>query len=300
MNGKNLKLLAALMMVPLIGFSQVKKYGQQQFRKTIPAGNYSGIAPLGGERYAVVSDKSKEDGFFVFRLQIDTVKGKITAAQNEGFYSAELQNRDMEGIAFRPTTHTLFISGETDNDVYEYTLDGKRTGRKLAMPECYHRSKGNFGLESLTYDAYSRRFYTTSERTLPGDSLLRIQSFGDDLKPLRQYLYRPDEPISRKYYYGVSALCALNDGCLLVMERQIRIPRLKIGAKTNVRLYKVHPAEKVFLEKQLILEFTTRNHRFANYEGMCMPFPGWLLLIADSQDQQAGVLRDWMRLVRIQ
>ena len=274
-------------------------YDPQQFRKTIPAGNYSGIAPLGDNRYAVVSDKSKEDGFFIFHLDIDTLKGKIVAAQNEGFFSSGLKNRDIEGIAYCPSSATLFISGEADNDVYEYTLNGKRTGRKLAMPDCFHHSKGNLGLESLTYDALSHRFFTTSERTLLGDSLLRIQSFGDDLQPLLQYLYRPDEAINRKYYYGVAALCALNDGRLLVLERQIRVPRLKLGAKTLIRLYEVNPAGNTFLQKRLLLEFYTYNHRFANFEGMCMPYPGWLLLIADSQDQQAGLLRDWFRLVRL-
>jgi len=62
---------------------------------------------------------------------------------------------------------------------------------------------------------------------------------------------------------------------------------------------KTIPAGNTFLQKRLLLEFYTYNHRFANFEGMCMPYPGWLLLIADSQDQQAGLLRDWFRLVRL-
>lgn len=282
-------------------FSQVKVFPSRHFRKTIPAGNYSGIAPLGNDRYAVVSDKTKEDGFFIFHLKIDTLKGRITEAYNEGYYSSGQKNRDIEAIVYRPSSSTLFISGEADNEVYEYGLDGKHTGRRLQMPDCYKHARRNLGLESLAYDTLTRCFYTTSERLLKGDTLLRIQSFDNDLKPLHQYYYRPDAPISRKYYYGVAELCALGNGRLLVMERQLRVPRLKIGAKSVIRIYEVHlnqAADESLLEKKLLTEFKTRNMRFANFEGLCTPYPGWLLLIADSQDQYKGILKDWFRLVR--
>ncbi len=293
--------IAALFLVPLLAFSQPRLMRQQHFKKHIPAGNYSGITPLGNERYAVVSDKSKEDGFFVFRLHIDTLQGIITKAENEGFYSCGQKNRDMEGIVYCPHTRTLFICGEGDNAVYEYTLEGQRTGRQLEMPNCFKSAPRNLGLEALTYDTLRHRFYITSERLLPGDSLLRLQSFGDNLKPDRQYFYQPDKPISRKYYHGVSELCATGDGRLLVMERQLRVPRLKIGAKSIVRIYEVEPKENSFLEKRLLTEFTTRisltSRRFANYEGLCTPYQGWLLLVADSQNQYKGILRDWFKLI---
>ena len=292
-------LIAALLAVPLFAFSQPKVFRAQQFKQSLPAGNYSGIAPLGNDRYAVVSDKMKEDGFYVFCLKIDTVKGRIVEARNEGYLSSHQKNRDMEGIAYCPHTRTIFISGETDNEVYEYALDGLRTGRRLQMPDCFKRAGRNFGLESLTYDTLSHRFFTTSERLLKGDTLLRIQSFDDRLQPLQQYLYRPDEPVSRKYFYGVAALCALSDGRLLVLERQLRTTKLKLGTKSIIRIYEVQPGAEPFLQKRLLVEFKTRNFRFANFEGLCEPYPGWLLLVADSQDQYRGLLRDWFRLVRL-
>lgn len=39
---------------------------QRSFPKDIPAGNYSGITYIGDSVYAVVSDKSPQDGFFLF------------------------------------------------------------------------------------------------------------------------------------------------------------------------------------------------------------------------------------------
>ena len=273
----------------------------QRFHKQLPPGNYSGIAPLGNNRYAVVSDKTPEDGFYIFRLEIDTVRGRITEAENEGFRSCGLANRDMEGICYRPSTNTVFISGEKDNEIYEYTLDGQRTGQRLDMPEAFKQANHNVGLESLTYDARQHLFYTTSERPLKGDSLLRILTFGDDFKPQRQYLYQPDAPLSTKHYWGISELCALDDGRLLVLERQIHIAHPKTGASTLIRIYETRPSENPFLEKRLLTEFRTRinifTRRFANYEGMCQLSPRRLLLVADSQDRFKGLLRDWFLVI---
>jgi len=288
-------MLIAVLSVPLLAFSQ------QRFHKELPPGNYSGICPLGNDRYAVVSDKASEDGFFVFRLVADTLRGRITEAYNEGYRSSGRPNCDMEAICFFPPAGTLFIASEQFGSVSEYALDGHLTGRSLAVPEHFRQANSNFGLESLCYDVTRHRFYTTTERPLPGDSALQILSFGDDLQLLNTYRYIPDKPISRKYMHGVSDLCALGDGRLLVLERQIRVPRLKLGAKTVVRLYEVTPGENAILEKRLIKEIRTRltlfGRKFANYEGLCTVGDNWLLLVADSQNQYKGILRDWLLLM---
>ena len=275
----------------------------QRFHKALPAGNYSGITALGNNRYAVVSDKSETEGFFILHIETDSVKGCITSLENEGFQSSGLPNRDVEGICYRPTTNTVFISGEKDNEVYEYTLDGKRTGQRLEMPDIFKKAGHNYGLESLTYDRKRHLFYTTSERVLKGDSLLRIQSFSDNLKPGLCYYYKPDEPISKKHFYGVSELCALEDGRLLVLERQIHVPKLKLGASTIIRIYETTPTDKPILEKRLVKEFRTRlsltSRKFANYEGLCEIQGNRLLLIADSQNRYKGFLRDWFLIIGI-
>lgn len=275
----------------------------QRFHKALPAGNYSGITALGNNRYAVVSDKSETEGFFILHIETDSVKGCITSLENEGFQSSGLPNRDVEGICYRPTTNTVFISGEKDNEVYEYTLDGKRTGQRLEMPDNFKKAGHNYGLESLTYDRKRHLFYTTSERVLKGDSLLRIQSFSDNLKPGFCYYYKPDEPISKKHFYGVSELCALEDGRLLVLERQIHVPKLKLGASTIIRIYETTPTDKPILEKRLVKEFRTRlsltSRKFANYEGLCEIQGNRLLLIADSQNRFKGFLRDWFLIIGI-
>lgn len=290
-------------LLPLLLAAQPLTAKRQRFHHDLPAGNYSGLCPIGGGRYAVVSDKAPEDGFYIFRIAVDSVRGRIAGVENEGYRSSGLPNRDMEGICYCPSSETLFISGEKDNEVYEYRLDGQRTGRRLAMPREYAKAGRNYGLESLAYDSVTRRFFTTTERPLPGDTLLRIQTFGDDLLPQRQYLYRPDAPISRKWFHGVSELCALPDGRLLVLERQLRVPKLKIGARSVVRIYETRPADGGVLEKHLVAEVKGRVNltarSFANYEALCQPYPGLLLLMADSQNRYRGMLRDWLLTMRL-
>lgn len=169
------------------------------------------------------------------------------------------------------------------------------------MPDIFKKAGHNYGLESLTYDRKRHLFYTTSERVLEGDSLLRIQSFCDNLKPGFCYYYKPDEPISKKHFYGVSELCALEDGRLLVLERQIHVPKLKLGASTIIRIYETTPTDKPILEKRLVKEFRTRlsltSRKFANYEGLCEIQGNRLLLIADSQNRFKGFLRDWFLII---
>lgn len=288
----------AALLLPLSALSQ------QHFPKVIPAGNYSSICALGDSRYAVVSDKSAEDGFFVLRIDVDTLRRRITSITNEGFRSAAKANSDLEGICFFPPRQTLFIASEGSGEILEYALDGTPTGRRLPTDTTKLAQQKAYGLEALTYDAGRHRFFATTERPLRGDSLLQIWTFDDDLRPSTVYRYHPDAPISRKYYHGVAELCALSDGRLLVLERQIRIPRLKIGAKTIIRLYEISPSDEPMLQKRLVAEFTTRltltSRKFANYEGLCEVAPGLIMLIADSQNQYRGVLRDWIKLLTIE
>lgn len=277
------------------------------FKGQIPAGNYSGICPIGNNLYAVVNDKAATDGFHVFHIVIDHAVNRIVQISDMGYRSSGLPNRDMEGICYRPSTNTVFISGEQDNQVYEYTLEGQRTGRRLQMPDDIQKAESNYGLEALTYDTHHRRFLTTTEHPLPGEKHLRILAFDDSLALQGYYLYQPDVPRRSYQTHGVSAICALSDGRLFVMERQIRIPRLKIGATAVTRIYEVHALPTDFyspLSKHLICEFKTRltltGRKFANFEGMCQVAPHLLLLVADSQNQYKGILRDWFRIETIE
>lgn len=278
-------------------------YPQQHFPKEIPAGNYSGVCALGNDRYTVVSDKSAEDGFFVFHIVVDSVKGRISSIKNEGFRSSGQPNSDLEAICYCDATKTLFIASEKTSEVKEYTLDGRLTGRQLQMPQVFKKADKNYGIESLTYDVSSKHFLLTTEHPLVGDSLHRIQTFGLDMKPSKQYLYKSDKPLSSKHIYGVSEICATGDGRLLVLECQVLIPSKKIGATTRIRIYETKLEKDTILKKRLLKEFNTKltifDRSFGNYEALCQLRPGLLLLMADSQNQYGGVLRDWFKIIKL-
>lgn len=332
-------LLFAFLAFPIFGkgFPKVIKIHSQHYYKTnVPKGNYSGLTWLGQNRYAVVSDKEKESGFYVFIIDIDSISGDILNIKTEGFYSSKTPNADEEGIAFHPNRNTLFIAREHDNTIKEYDLAGNMTGNELKIPMLFNVATGNYGFESLTYNQKTHLFWTTSESTLPCDGVqtepkrlvenhLRLQSFNDSLQPLNQYAYQMDKgTVAKKamnYAMGVSDLVALDDGKLIVLERELYVSPSKIGSFVKNKLYCVDPTiSKVinetfpltehapYLHKVLLTEWRTSltllHQDFANYEGICLApkladGSQVLLLCADSQDQYGGILRDWFRTIII-
>lgn len=300
---------------------------QRHFPKTVPAGNYSGITWLGGDRYAVANDKSRTAGFHLMTIHIDSITGDIEEVRADSFMTSNLPNRDEEGICYVPGTNTVFVSGEGDKQIIEYNLDGQLTGRRLNIPEVFSSARSNGGFEALTYNATTRLFWTTTEHTLKGDgdkpnierkipNMLRLQSFGDDLQPREQYWYKTDSSAVKstkgKSTLGVSGLTALDDGRLIVLEREVRRTDNNIGSFVHVKLFMVHPRQQktgTLLPKQLVTEFRTKINltarSFANYEGICVgprlaDGRQVLLLVADSQDQYKGYLKDWFKTIVIQ
>lgn len=297
---------------------------QKAFPKTVSAGNYSGIAWLGGSRYAVANDKSPTAGFYLMTIETDSLTGELLMAREDTFLTCGQPNRDEEGICYVPQTQTVFVSGEEDQEILEYNLQGQLTGRKLNIPEVFKTAYSNGGFEALTYQAQTHRFWTTSEFTLKADgekptikrkikNRLRLQSFGDDLQPKEQYWYETDSAVTRKHkgrsILGVSGLAALEDGRIVVLEREMYFPKKQIGSYDQVRLYMVNPSQQrpgEVLDKTLLAEFRTKvnltRRSFANYEGICVgpklaDGRQLLILICDSQDQYRGVMKDWFKTI---
>ena len=316
--------LLLLLAVLTASAQEVTVNRQRHFRKTVPPGNYSGITWLGGDRYAVVDDKSPSAGFRPLSIQIDSLTGDILSVRADSFVTSHQPNRDEEGICYVPHTNTVFVSSESDGQIIEYTLDGQLTGRRLHIPEVFADIYPNRGFEALTYNAVTRLFWTTTENSLKCDgkkpnirraitNRLRLQSFGDDLQPLHQYWYVTDtlttDSPEGKCTLGVSGLAALDDGRIVVLERLAQRTSSGIGSKVRVRLYLVNPTASqpgAELPKQLLAEFRTAvnltRRNFANYEGLCVG-PSLadgrqvLLLVADSQNQYKGILRDWFKTI---
>lgn len=63
----------------------VRENPQKAFPKTVAAGNYSGIAHLHDDIYAVVSDKSDSALYFNFLIQVNPKTGELEQVENLGF-----------------------------------------------------------------------------------------------------------------------------------------------------------------------------------------------------------------------
>lgn len=214
----------------------------------------------------------------------------------------------------------------------------------------------NYNFESLAFDSVHQYLWTIPESTLRKDGqpatpqnglanrlrLMRLNwgkmkedsnkeeyseqvSSKKDSRYMMTYAYQMDQPSTHKkadiYVMGVSELCALPDGQLLVLEREAFIPKIKIGAFCKCKLYLINPlnseefsmkekfsSDTPFLKKRLLTEWKTglslSKRSFANYEGMCLgpkleDGSQVVILLSDSQDQYAGVLKDWFKTIVI-
>lgn len=354
----------------------VRENSQKAFPKTVAAGNYSGIAHLHDDIYAVVSDKSDSALYFNFRIQVNPKTGELEQVENLGFnertdgtlndakpWQGLEKGFDHEAIV-KVSDSTLVIASEGYCRLKEYPVlptsaDAAKVGYQQNLWESRWPSSEfypNYNFESLAFDSVHQYLWTIPESTLRKDGqpatpqngltnqlrLMRLDwgkmkedsnkeeyseqvSSKKDSRYMTTYAYQMDQPSTHKkadiYVMGVSELCALPDGQLLVLEREAFIPKIKIGAFCKCKLYLINPlnseefsmkekfsSDTPFLKKRLLTEWKTglslSKRSFANYEGMCLgPMledgSQVVILLSDSQDQYAGVLKDWFKTIVI-
>lgn len=324
--------------------AQVEVMRQHDMKKWgVPPGNYSGITHIEGNRYALISDKQSANGWQEVTIDFKP-SGDIKKMTFVGrhYDNTKKGTRDAEGIVYAGEG-LFFVSAEDDQHIIELDSEGMATGKELRIPECFKREKtfGNCGFEALAYDASQKVFWTTTEQGLrkdvekmtspsfPHPTLLRIQSFGEDLEPLEQYAYKTDAPRTRRrdryYGFGVPEMTVVDDSTLLVMERELTVPQHYEGSKCYIKIFRLDPREmkplcseaslrdipdSMFVTKSLLTEFKTGinllgRKNYANYEGMCLgPLNAkgrrTLLLVADSQDRKGNgifCLKDYIRVI---
>ena len=354
----------------------VRENSQKAFPKTVAAGNYSGIAHLHDDIYAVVSDKSDSALYFNFRIQVNPKTGELEQVENLGFiertdgtlndgkpWQGQEKGFDHEAVV-KVSDSTLVIASEGYCRLKEYPiLPISADAAKVGYPQNLWESRWpssefypNYNFESLAFDSVHQYLWTIPESTLRKDGqpatpqnglanqlrLMRLDwgkmkedsnkeeyseqvSSKKDSRYMMTYAYQMDQPSTHKkadiYVMGVSELCALPDGQLLVLEREAFIPKIKIGAFCKCKLYLINPlnseefsmkekfsSDTPFLKKRLLTEWkiglSLSKRSFANYEGMCLgPMledgSQVVILLSDSQDQYAGVLKDWFKTIVI-
>ena len=347
---RGLSSLALLLLTTCLCAQEVQEFRQHDMKRWgIPAGNYSGIAHIGGDRYALVSDKQKADGWTEVSISF-LPSGDIGGMKFVGHRfdpRTSGQARDSEGIAYVAGSG-FFVCAESDQSIPELDEEGIPTGRSLDVPASFGTQNifAGYGFEALTCQADKGILWATTEQGLrtdvsarttyeaPTPTLLRLQAFGPDLKPLRQYAYTTEKPVTtrkpRHFVFGVSELLALDDTTLLVMEREANIPRRYNRAECHIRLFSVNPqsgqaiadtslplreadGKAFFLHKKPFFSFSTGirlfgKKNFANYEGMCLgprlaDGRQVILLVADSQNRAGNSLfrlKDYIKVLVVQ
>ena len=354
----------------------VRENPQKAFPKTVAAGNYSGIAHLHDDIYAVVSDKSDSALYFNFQIQVNPKTGELEQVENLGFtertdgtlndgkfWQGQEKGFDHEAIV-KASDSTLVITSEGYCRLKEYpVLPTSANAPKISYQQNLWESRWpssdfypNYNFESLAFDSVRQYLWTIPESTLRKDGqpatpqnglanqlrLMRLnwgkikenrnkEEYSEEVSSkkasryMTAYAYQMDQPSTHKkadiYVMGVSEFCALPDGQLLVLEREAFIPKIKIGAFCKCKLYQINPlnseefalkekfsSDTPFLKKRLLAEWKTglslSKRSFANYEGMCLgpkleDGSQVVILLSDSQDQYAGVLKDWFKTIVI-
>lgn len=261
------------------------------------ATDFSGLTWIGGDGYYAVSNRTK--ALFPMKIAVNRESGRIESADVVGMTPVKSDVGDFEGIAWMPEKERLYISSEAANAIVGY--DREADARfSAAVPPMFQNARRNKGLESLTYGAGA--FWTANEDALSVDgaqsspgkgALVRLQKMDSRFRPLAQYAYRTEPSLLRASGggTGVTDLCALPDGSLLVLERvvglglEVRIFLVDFeGASDTSALATVDDESVKPVRKRLLLERSTATK---NFEGIALGpelKDGWrsLLLIADS------------------
>ena len=260
----------------------------------------SGIVWTGGDSFYAVSDK--KNALVPLTLKIDPATGRIASGEIGEPVPVPADARDFEGIAYVAATKTFYISAETGNAALRFR-PGQPRAERLAVPPVFAQARRNLSLESMTWNDTAKQFWIANEEALIPDgplatsaagSLVRLQRFDAKFRPTAQYAWCT-EPAAFRFHgagSGVSDLCVLPDGSLIVLERGFGAAGLHLrlyladfaNATDTSRLPSLAAAPCIPARKILLFE---RVSGFVNFEGIALGPPladgtRSLIVIADS------------------
>ncbi|MEO6786838.1 MAG: esterase-like activity of phytase family protein [Chthoniobacteraceae bacterium] len=264
------------------------------------ATDFSGLVWAGGNSYFTVSDKVR--AIFPLTIAVEPASGRILSASIGTAISVKTKLSDFEGITFVPDKRQIYVSAETGDGIFGYDLR-THASFPVRVPPIFSQARNNKSLESLTYDATVKNFWTANEEALKCDgpmsarehgTVVRLQRFDASFKPIAQFAYVTEPSVFRVPGggTGVSDVALLPNGELLVLERVVgrfglsaKIFRAELrGASDVSKVPALEGADYRPAGKTLIFSRATLSN---NFEGIALGpqlAGGWrsLILVADS------------------
>lgn len=196
------------------------------------AAELSGITWTGGTTYLAVGDNGAQ-AIWTMSVALDSSTGRIASAVVTGSIAAAL-GADSEGIAYRSTTGSVFVSDEVASSITQFNASSGAMIGGVSVPTIYRSAnvQNNMGLEALAFGAGG--LWTANEEALVPDgslsttsqgSWVRIQRFDATLAAAGQWAYRTDpisalSPFTTAERSGVVDILPWTASTLLVLERE--------------------------------------------------------------------------------
>lgn len=225
----------------------------------------SGLAWKGQDSYFAVEDRTGE--LYPLTIPIDRETGR--AVRCELGVPVKLDGRkDLESVVWDATRACIWASDEKDCSVRAFLPATGRMVDTIELPPCYSAFRSNYAIEAMALRVDGRELWVCNEDALSrkravnkkgvafedgplatrtNGSLVRLQKMTRPTPlapwaPAGQYAYETDPlagmNVLNKARSGVSELCCLDDGTLLVLEREFSI-KANLRPAFRCRIYEV-------------------------------------------------------------
>ncbi len=255
----------------------------------------SGITWAGGSRYYAVADDASTGEVGLYSLTATLSSNGISVVSCDLDPTNRCVRlvgaRDLEDVAFDAANGTVWAVDETCHTLREYNVRDGSIVRNLELPEILAKHRANLGLESLSLSEDGLTLWTCTEEALTCDGPRSSAATGTTVRLVKftRPTVRGDFAFAGMYPYttdkweqrfdfkgqgrrGVSALCALPDGSLLVLERELSFGGSKplLAAQTASLFYAIYQVDPCGGSKIKLFSGGGSVFTSGNHEGLCL------------------------------
>ena len=265
----------------------------------------SGITYAGGNSYYTVSDNGATYGLYTCTINLSedgkTINSFQVATTNNAVKPSGTS--DLEGVAYDPSSGNVWMADESKKTIKEYNPTTGAAAKSLTIPDVMKQNASNYGFESLTISGDGLTLWTSNEEGLTCDdsvssysktTVVRLNKYtrpsvnsNFTLAAMYPYVtdkWRYSQNVSNKARHGVADLCALPDGSLLVLERDLSfsssisgtltfyIYHVDTSGATDVQNYSSlsNGVAWTAASKTLLASEGKSLFSYGNFEGICL------------------------------